>query len=264
MDMELGFLGFGSMGQAIARGLLDAGVLQPGQIHACAAHYEKLSASARALGVHPHRTPAEVVRACDTVILAVIPAAVPEVLALDSQLLEGRMVISIAAGYDFARLHPLLPEIAHHISTIPNTPIAVGRGVLICEDRHSLTDAQLSRLHALFAPVSLMESVPARLFSAAGTLSGCTPAFTAMYLEALADAGVKYGLDRAAACRIAAQVLVGTGTLQLRTGAHPGVIKDGVCSPGGTTIRGVSALEKAAFRGAVIGALDAIEGGKNA
>ena len=198
------------------------------------------------------------------VILAVIPAAVPEVLALDSQLLEGRMVISIAAGYDFARLHPLLPEIAHHISTIPNTPIAVGRGVLICEDRHSLTDAQLARLHALFAPVSLMESVPARLFSAAGTLSGCTPAFTAMYLEALADAGVKYGLDRAAACRIAAQVLVGTGTLHLRTGAHPGAIKDGVCSPGGTTIRGVSALEKAAFRGAVIGALDAIEGGKDA
>ena len=96
--------------------------------------------------------------------------------------------------------------------------------------------------------------------SAAGTLGGCTPAFTAMYLEALSDAGVKYGLTRAASYRIAAKMLCGTGKLYLESGTHPGAMKDAVCSPGGTTIRGVSALEKAGFRGAVIGAIDAIEG----
>lgn len=257
---SVGFLGFGSMAQAMTKGFLDAGVLEPGSIHACAKHYDKLCDAAARFGICAEAGPEDVVRACDTVILAVIPQAVPELLAAVSGLLSGKLLVSIASGYDFARLHALVPEGTCHISTIPNTPIAVGKGVLICEDRSSLTDAQRTTFAALFEPVCLLETVPAHLFSAAGTLSGCTPAFTAMYLEALADAGVKYGISRAASYRIASQVLVGTGTLQLRGGMHPGQIKDGVCSPGGTTIRGVAALEKRAFRGAVIDAVDAIEG----
>ena len=114
-------------------------------------------------------------------------------------------------------------------------------------------------LSPLFQKISLIEFVDSVHLSSAGTLSGCTPALTAMYLEALGDAGVKYGISREAAYRMAAQMIVGTGKLYLETGTHPGAMKDMVCSPGGTTIRGVSALEKRGFRGTVIDAIDAIE-----
>ena len=99
-----------------------------------------------------------------------------------------------------------------------------------------------------------------KLLSTASAIAGCGPAFAAMFLEALGDAGVKHGLPRAAAYRLAAQMMMGTAKLHLETGTHPGAMKDAVCSPGGTTIKGVASLEKDAFRGAVINAIDAIEG----
>ncbi len=96
--------------------------------------------------------------------------------------------------------------------------------------------------------------------SVAGTLAGCGPAFAAMFIEALADGAVKYGLSRADAYRLASQMLAGTGKMQLKTNEHPGVMKDAVTSPGGTTIKGVAALEENGFRNAIIKAMDAIEG----
>ena len=227
---KIGFIGFGNMAQAIAKGLLEARVCKAEQLYACAAHFEKLKDTADRLGVHPMQTAQEVVQNSDVVILAVKPYLIEQVVAPLKELLKGKMVVSVAAGFTFARYQQLLDESTHHISTIPNTPIA------------------------------LIELVDSAHLSAAGTLGGCTPAFTAMYLEALSDAGVKYGLTRAASYRIAAKMLCGTGKLYLESGTHPGAMKDAVCSPGGTTIRGVSALEKAGFRGAVIGAIDAIEG----
>ena len=132
--------------------------------------------------------------------------------------------------------------------------------MLACETAHNLTDAEYQTFSDIFGKIALIVPVAASQFSAAGTLGGCTPAFTAMFLEALGDAGVKYGLSRAASYQMAAQVLVGTGMLYLESDLHPGVLKDGVCSPGGSTIRGVAELEKRAFRGTVISAIDAIEG----
>ena len=204
--------------------------------------------------------PQEVVQNSDVVILAVKPYLIEQVVAPLKELLKGKMVVSVAAGFTFARYQQLLDESPHHISTIPNTPIAVGEGIMICEQTHSLDEQQWQTFCELFSPIALIELVGSDHLSAAGTLGGCTPAFTAMYLEALSDAGVKYGLTRAASYRIAAKMLCGTGKLYLESGTHPGAMKDAVCSPGGTTIRGVSALEKAGFRGAVIGAIDAIEG----
>ena len=211
-------------------------------------------------GVHPMQTAQEVVQNSDVVILAVKPYLIEQVVAPLKELLKGKMVVSVAAGFTFARYQQLLDESTHHISTIPNTPIAVGEGIMICEQTHSLDEQQWQTFCELFSPIALIELVDSAHLSAAGTLGGCTPAFTAMYLEALSDAGVKYGLTRAASYRIAAKMLCGTGKLYLESGTHPGAMKDAVCSPGGTTIRGVSALEKAGFRGAVIGAIDAIEG----
>ena len=174
--------------------------------------------------------------------------------------LRDKIVVSIVSGWDFARYEAFLAPGTHHISTIPNTPIAIGEGVLACESTHNLTEAEYAQFEETFGKIALIVPVTAAQFGPAGTLGGCTPAFTAMYLEALGDAGVKYGLSRAAAYQMAAQVLIGTGMLYLESGLHPGVLKDGVCSPGGTTIRGVAELEKRAFRGTVISAVDAIEG----
>ena len=118
---------------------------------------------------------------------------------------------------------------------------------------------QYESLHVVEWALGLVEEIPTHLMGIAGTLTGCGPAFIDLVIEALGDAGVKYGISRETAYRMAAQMIVGTGKLYLETGTHPGAMKDMVCSPGGTTIRGVSALEKRGFRGTVIDAIDAIE-----
>ena len=138
--------------------------------------------------------------------------------------------------------------------------IAVGAGVIACEQRHSLTDEELEAFENLFGRIALIEWVDGKLLSTASSIAGCGPAFAAMFLESLGDAGVKHGLPRATAYRLAAQMMMGTAKLHLETGTHPGAMKDAVCSPGGTTIKGVAALEKDGFRGCVIDAIDAIEG----
>ena len=138
--------------------------------------------------------------------------------------------------------------------------IAVGAGVIACEQRHSLADEELEAFENLFGQIALIEWVDGKLLSTASSIAGCGPAFAAMFLESLGDAGVKHGLPRATAYRLAAQMMMGTAKLHLETGTHPGAMKDAVCSPGGTTIKGVAALEKDGFRGCVIDAIDAIEG----
>ncbi len=259
-EVKFGFIGFGNMARAIAKGLLAMDVCQGSQIFACAGHFDKLQKNAEALGVTAVQTAAEVAEKADYVILAVKPNMIESVVAPIAELLQKKVVVSVAAGFDFERYEKILKDGTHHISTVPNTPISVGEGIMVCENRHSLSKEELEDFVAIFSKIALVEMVKPEQLSIAGTLSGCSPAFTSMYLEALADAGVKYGLARDAAYRMAAKMICGTGKLYLENETHPGAMKDAVCSPGGTTIRGVAALEKDGFRGAVIGAIDAIEG----
>ncbi len=152
----------------------------------------------------------------------------------------------------------MLPH-THHLSTIPNTPVAIGEGIFICENTHSLSDDEVKLFTELFSTISIVQFVETYQLSVGGTLAGCGPAFASMFIEALADAGVMHGLPRPVAYRLASQMLVGTGKLQLATGNHPAAMKDAVCSPAGTTIVGVATLERKGFRSAVIDAIDAIE-----
>ena len=110
----------------------------------------------------------------------------------------------------------------------------------------------------MFAALGAVKELPSHLMGIGGAISGCGPAFCALVIEALADAGVKYGLPRDAAYLLASQTLAGTGRMQIETGMHPGAIKDGVCSPAGTTIRGVEALERAGLRAAMLDAVQAV------
>ena len=257
--MKIGFIGFGNMAQAIARGLIAAKAILPDEIFACAAHYEKLKENAAPLGIHAAETAKTVAEQADMVILAVKPYQIEAVIEPIKALLREKMIVSIAAGCPFAWYEQVLLPGTHHISTIPNTPVSVCEGIFVCEQTHSLTQDEWDAFCGLFSKIALIEQVDSDHLSIAGTLSGCAPAYTAMYIEALADAAVKHGVARQTAYRLAAQMIVGTGALHLSTGMHPGAMKDAVCSPGGTTIKGVAALEENGFRNAVIKAIDAAE-----
>ena len=160
----------------------------------------------------------------------------------------------------FDRYEAILEPGTHHISTIPNTPVSVCEGVWTCEETHSLTDDELALVRELLGATGLVAMVDSKHLGIAGTVTGCGPAFVAMFMEALGDAAVKYGVPRALAYQLAGQMIAGTGKMAVETGQHPAALKDAVCSPGGTTIKGVAALERWGLRNSVIQAIDAIEG----
>ena len=261
-DITVGFIGFGNMAQAIARGLVDSGEIDGPHIVACAAHFDKLEKAAGLLGARALHNATEVAAASDIVVVAVKPDVVEEVLTPIKQELgnPSRFLLSIASGWNLERYQQLLGEEAHVQCAIPNTPIAVGRGIFIAEIANTLTDDQTTTFENVFSPVGLVERVDTAHMGVATAIAGCAPAFTAMYIEALADAAVEYGLQRASAYRLAAKMVEGVGALYSATETHPAAMKDAVCSPGGTTIRGVASLEHNGFRGVVIGAVEAIEG----
>ncbi len=258
-SVTIGFIGYGNMARALAAGWLAAGALKGTRIFACAKHYESLKTRAEADGIAACKDAREVCAAAEIVIVAVKPHIVEETLAPLKELLKEKIVVSVAAGCTFEKYEEWLLPGTRHLSVVPNTPVAVGEGVIVAEDRHSLAPEEHAFVKALFSRIGFFAETETRLMSVAGTVSGCGPAFAAMFLEALSDAGVKHGLPRALSYRLAAQMLAGTAKLQLATGAHPGQMKDDVCSPGGTTIVGVAALERKGFRSAVIDAVDEIE-----
>lgn len=254
---RIGFIGFGNMASAMAKGLVEQAGVAPERVCACAAHFEALKERCVDLGIRPFATPAEVAQESDIVIVAVKPHMVADVLAPIADALYGKVVVSVAAGLLFDFYDDLLGAGSHHLSTIPNTPIAIGEGVIAYEQTHSLSADEWAAFEQLFSPIALIEPVAGNLLSCASAVAGCGPAFAAIFIEALADGAVKNGLPRQTAYRLAAQMLAGTAELHLATSTHPGAMKDAVCSPGGTTIKGVAALEDAGFRSAVIKAVDA-------
>ena len=169
-------------------------------------------------------------------------------------------VISIMWGWDYESYEKVLAPGTNHLSMVPNTPIAAGKGVVVAENTHSLTDEEIVNFHSLFDPIALVEFLDTSMLYQAGTVTSCAPAYAAMFIEALSDAAVKHGIPRAAAYRLVSAMVEGTGALQVETGKIPAAMKDAVCSPGGATIRGVEALELRGFRGDVMSAVDAVMG----
>lgn len=258
-DKKIGFIGFGNAGQAMAKGMIFKEAVPPEQIFACAKTWEKLCTVTDKMGVQPCKTSLEVVENADIIILAVKPEIVETVLVQIRESLRKKIVISIIVGYSFKMYEKILLPGTHHLSVMPNTPVEVGEGIIICESRHSLTDEEFTEIDELFSQIALLEVVDSKLMSVSSAICGCGPAFVSVFLEALSDAAVKHGLPRSLSYRLASQLLAGTGKLQIETGTHPAIMKDAVCSPGGTTIIGIATLERKGFRSAVIDAVDAIE-----
>ena len=257
-DIKIGFIGYGNMAQAMVKGLLLKKALSPQQIFVCAKNWEKLCQNAQKAGVQPCKSLKEAVEQSDIVVIAVKPYLIEEVVSPIKEELKEKLVVSVAAGCLFDWYEKFLAPKTHHISTLPNTPVSVGEGVIVCESKHSLTEKEFELFQTVCGCMGLITEVDTKHVGIAGTLSGCGPAFAAMFIEALGDAGVLHGLPRGLAYELASQMIAGTGALQRALGDHPGSMKDAVCSPGGTTITGVAALEKNGFRSAVIEAVDRI------
>ena len=156
MSVTIGFIGFGNMAQAMAKGLLVVDAIKPENVFASAKHYDTLSSNASALGINACESNDEVIAKSDIIVPAIIPSIAEDVLAPYGSALKEKTVVSIISGFDYDRLESVIGEGSHHISTIPNTPISVGEGILVCESRHSLTDAELAVFTAIFGKAALI------------------------------------------------------------------------------------------------------------
>ena len=254
--MKLGFIGAGNMGSAILNGILKEGFLTADQI-AIADKQAAQCAQFASQGVCVMQDNKTLVDACECVLLAIKPIYTAQVIEEVYEQLQGKFVISIVAGWTYDMLSGALPQSTRFVRVMPNTPLAVGEGMSLLSLRSRCTDDEFAFAKQIFASAGKVAEVEDHVFVAATSINGCGPAFVYQFIEALADGGVRYGVPRAMAYELAAQTLIGAAKMVQETGDHPGKLKDAVCSPGGTTIEGVYALEKGGMRAAVMDALGA-------
>lgn len=259
-NVKFGFIGFGNMAGAIAKGLVNSKALKGSQIYASSLDRPRLESLGGELGINIKDSNREVFEEADIVLIGVKPYQVKGVLEESRDVFERRRpaLVSIAVNTPFDSLVGELPEGQELLVTIPNLPIETGKGVICCEKNHSMKDETLKLVVEILGKVAEVFFVDLKDMEIVSAVSGCGPAFVAMYIEAMADAAVKHGLQRAMAYRLVSAMVEGSARLQLDTGKHPAQIKDEVCSPGGTTIKGVTSLEANGFRAAVEASIDAV------
>ncbi len=246
--MKYGFIGCGNMGGAIARALS-----QETKDILISDRSGKAKALAQELGI-AYGDNETIAAQCDRIFLAVKPHMVADCLAPLRPILAARkpLLITMAAGLELRQIAAFAGTDLPMIRIMPNTPTAIGKGVIpYCRD-DLVEDAVLADWLRDMKPCGLLDQLEERLIDAASALSGSGPAYMYLFLEALADGAVACGLPRAKAMEYAAMTMVGSAEMFLGTHQHPGAMKDAVCSPGGSTIAGVRALEQHGFRGAAM------------
>lgn len=257
MNNSIGFIGFGNMAMAMAEALIKHGDFDPKKIYAYAPNKEKLKINCSKYNVNPSESIGDLLKNCETVVVACKPYQVEKVLQEAGTVLTGKSIVSVAYGWKFDDYVKVLPEGAKVQCILPNTPMAVGEGVIIAEEKNNLDENYRKDLFSLFEKTGKVIVMPSNLIEAAAAISGCGPAFIDMVIEAMGDGGVKNGIPRDKVYDLVCQTMIGAAKLQMDTGIHPGKLKDRVCSPGGTTIKGVAKLEKEGIRYAFISAIDA-------
>lgn len=259
--MNIGFIGCGNMGSALAIAAASAAEkAKIEKIYLSNRTPEKAETLAKKIGGNIS-TNEEIAATCEYIFLGVKPHLLRDLLASIAPILADRrdhfVLISMAAGVTVASIEKAATLGCPILRIMPNTPTSVGEGMIQYCKNTSVTAEDEENFRAILAHAGKIDPLDEHLIDAASAVSGCGPAFLCLLAEALADGGVKCGLPRDKALEYAAQTLLGTGKLLLESGKHPGELKDAVCSPGGSTIAGVAALEEHAFRAAAIAAVEA-------
>jgi pyrroline-5-carboxylate reductase len=272
MNITIACIGSGNMGTALMKGAAGAA----GGIHIgfCDVDSAKAAAAAKSLGAAVYASNTEAVHKGDYIFLAVKPQALGDLLAeiapaLGERIAAGRppVLVSMAAGWSIGKIQSLAdagagrqtPEGARVpvARIMPNTPALISRGMIALAASPELAAEKIGELKKILEAAGIVDILDERYLDAVTGLSGSGPAFVYLFIEALADGGVRAGLPRDKALRYAARTVLGAAAMVEETGKHPGELKDMVTSPGGTTIAGVAALERGAFRGTVMAAVEA-------
>ncbi len=255
--MKLGFIGTGFMGSAMLRGVLNSGLFRARDLYIYDVDNKKTAELSKELGINIASSEAEVAEFSDAVILAVKPDVVKSALeACKDKFNHGRILISIAAGIPLKTYRDILGNQAKVVRAMPNLPAVVGEGMTVFSFSETLEEKDIDTVKKILGSFGKVEVLDESRMCQVIALTSSSPAYVFMFIEAMADAAVLSGISRQMAYRLAAQAVLGSAKMVLETGRHPGELKDQVCSPGGTTIEAVSALEKNGFRYAVIEAMD--------
>lgn len=254
MKYEFGFIGVGNMGGAIADAVCRT--MPKGSVAVCDTDANKTGAFGMKYGAAVLPLD-KIAVSCRFLVFGVKPQVLPAVMKdVRPHLDDSTVVVSMAAGISVAAIEAGLSR-RPVVRIMPNTPCAVGRGLILYVPNDLVKADDLSALLAGFAGAGTLTPIAEDKIDAASAVSGCGPAFAYLFVEALADAGVECGLARADAQKFASLMLEGSARMVLETGRHPGELKDAVCSPGGTTIAGVRALEEGGFRSSAMNAVRA-------
>ena len=251
---KLAILGFGTMGQAISAGLVEASGYPAGRIQAATRHPAAARGRAEALGLSLTNEVDRVVRGAEVVLLCVKPKELKGLLAglSASGALDHRpLVVSIAAGTTLGFLTEHTPAGTPLVRAMPNTPCAIRKGMTVLAPGPGVTEAQLAQARTLFEPLGRVMDLDEQHMDAVTGLSASGPAFMFVILESLAEGGVQCGLPRAVAVELAAQMTLGAASMVLETGRHPAALKDEVTTPAGCTIAGLMVLEDGRIRSVV-------------
>ncbi|HRR02903.1 MAG TPA: pyrroline-5-carboxylate reductase [Treponemataceae bacterium] len=250
---KAGCIGTGVMGSALMESV--AAVAGADQVLVFDTDTGKADAFARKTGCRVAKSSREIAETCDFVFLAVKPGYLGDVLSgIAPALTPATILVSMAAGVARDTIRTFAGESARIVRIMPNTPASVATGMIALAPDTSISAGEIDELRRLLGSAGLTEITDEKNMDAITAVSGSGPAYGFLFIEALSDAGVRMGLSRDQSIRFAAQTLKGAAEMVLKTGTHPAMLKDAVCSPGGTTIAAVEALEAHGFRSAVISA----------
>lgn len=256
--MKIGFIGAGNMATAIIGGMIAKAFLEPQEIAVFDISKQQTEKLEQKYKVHAAASQNELIQQCEFIVLAVKPVFMKDVLLKAAPVAKDKKFISIAAGWTVDMLKSAIAEpSAQILRTMPNTPLMVGEGFTALCENTSFSQKDIAWTKTLFEALGDAAVLPERLFDAIIAVSGSSPAYIFVFMEALIDAGVKLGLPRDIATMACEQTLLGAAKMMLESGEHPAKLKDMVCSPGGTTIEAIASLERHGFRGAIIDAASA-------
>lgn len=251
--MKTGFIGCGNMAKAMIKGMTGSGKFAPEEIMASAKSEKTRAKINSELQIQAAQTNTEVAEFAEVLILAVKPHFYEEVIKeIAGSVRDGQIIVSIAPGKTLAWMEEKFGKKVKLVRTMPNTPALVKEGMTALCCNEEVSEEELNMICDLCENFGKVEVVPEKLMDVIPAVSGSSPAYVFMFIEALADAAVADGMPRKQAYTFAAQAVLGSAKMVLQTGLHPGELKDMVCSPGGTTIEAVQVLEEEGMRSAVM------------